>query len=65
MIKILLCKTYDIDKILSPLVDDICKLGRHFDINIPRLSVRGLLITSMLTKYLPLICTGEIQCENS
>ena len=42
MKKIFLRKTYYINKITSPFADDVCRLGRHFDIYIPRLSVRGL-----------------------
>ena len=61
MIKILLRKTYDIDKISSPVADDVCSLGRHFDIYIPRLSVRGLHLFTMVSKYLPPISTR--QCE--
>ena len=41
-----------IDKICSPVLDDIFKRGRHFDIYIPCLSVRGLHVLSILTKYL-------------
>ena len=41
VIKIFLRKTYNIDKISSPFADDVCSLGRHFNIYIPRLSVRG------------------------
>ena len=61
MIKIFLPKTYYIDKISSPLADDVCSLGRHFDIYIPRLSVRGLHLFTMVAKYLSLISAG--QCE--
>ena len=58
MIKIFLCKTYYIDKISSPFVDDVCSLLRHFDIYIPRLSVRGLQLFTMVPKYLPPISVG-------
>ena len=40
-----------IDKISSPVLDDVFKRGRHFDIYIPRLSVRGLHVLTILTKY--------------
>ena len=40
-----------IDKISSPVLDDDFKRGRHFDIYIPRLSVRGLHVLTILTKY--------------
>ena len=49
------------DKISSPFADDIYSIGRHFDSYIPRLSVRGLHLFTMVAKYLPLISTG--QCE--
>ena len=61
MIKIFLRKTYNIDKISSPFTDDVCSLGRHFDIYIPRLSVRGLHLFTTVAKYLPPISAG--QCE--
>ena len=61
MIKIFLSKTYYIDKISSPFADDVCSLGRHFDIYIPRLSVRRLHIFTMVSKCLPPIFAG--QCE--
>ena len=61
MIKIFLRKTYNIDKISSPFADDVCSLGRHFDIYIPRLSVRGLHIFTMVAMYLPPISAS--QCE--
>ena len=41
-----------IDKISSPVLADVFKRGRHFDIYIPRLSVRGLHMLTILTKYL-------------
>ena len=44
--------SYYIDKISSPVLDDVFKRGRHFDIYIPRLSVRGLHMPIILTKYL-------------
>ena len=50
VIKIFLCKTYYIDKVSSPFADDVCSLGRHFDIYIPRLSVRGLHLFTMVFK---------------
>ena len=50
MIKIFLRKTCDIDKISSPFADDVCSLGRHFDIYIPRLSIRGLHLFTMVAK---------------
>ena len=61
MIKIFLRKTYYIDKISSPFTDDVCSLGRHLDIYIPRLSVRGQYLFTMVAKYLPPISAG--QCE--
>ena len=62
MIKIFLRKTYNIDKISSPFADnDFVALGRHFDIYIPRLSVRGLHLFTMVAKYFPPISAG--QCE--
>ena len=61
MIKIFLRKTYYIDKISTPFADDVYSLGRHFDIYIPRLSVRGLYLFTMVSKYLPPIYAG--QCE--
>ena len=61
MIKIFLRNTYYIDKISSPFADDVCSLGRHFDIYIPRLSVRGLHLFTIVAKYLRPISAG--QCE--
>ena len=45
--------TYYFDKISSPVLDDIFKRGRHFNNYIPRLSVRGLHVLTILTKYRP------------
>ena len=45
-----------IDKISSPVLDDVFKRGMHFDINIPRLSVRGLHVLTILTKYHANVC---------
>ena len=59
VIKIFLRKTYYIDKISSPFPHDVCSLGRHFDIYIPHLSVRGLHLFSMVAKYLPPISAGQ------
>ena len=50
VIKIFLRKTYYIDMISSPFADDVCSLGRYFDIYIPRLSVRGLYRFTMVFK---------------
>ena len=61
MINIFLRKTYYIDKISFPFADDVSSLGRHFDIYIPRLSVHGLHLFTMVSKYLPQISAG--QCE--
>ena len=65
MIKIFLRKTYDIDKISSPFADDVCSLGRHFNIYIPCHSVRGLPLFTMVPKYLPPISAGQSKCEHS
>ena len=59
MIKIFFRKTYYIDKNSSPFADDVCSLGRHFDIYIPHLSVRGLHLSTMVAKYLPPIFAGQ------
>ena len=59
MIKIFICKTYYIEKISSLFADDVCSLGRHFNIYIPRLSVRGLHLCTMVAKYLPPISAGQ------
>ena len=59
MIKIFLRKTNYIDNISSPFADDVYSLGRHFDIYIPRLSVRGLHLFTMVAKYLPPISAGQ------
>ena len=61
MIKIFLRKIYNIDKISSAFADDVCSLGRHFNMYIPHLSLHGLHQFSMVGKYLPLIYAG--QCE--
>ena len=58
---IVLRKTYNIDKISSPFADDVCSLVRHYESYIPRLSVRGLHLFTMVSKYLPPISSG--QCE--
>jgi len=39
------------------------KLGRHFDIYIPRLSVRGLHVLAVLTKYLLTNFPRARKCE--
>ena len=65
MIKIFLPKTYEIDMISSSFADDVCSLGRHFDIYIPRLSVRGLQLFTMVPKYLPPISVAQLKCEHS
>ena len=59
MIKIFLRKTCYIDVISSPFADDVCSLGRHFDIYILRLSVRGLHLFTMVGKYLPPISARQ------
>ena len=58
MIKIFLRKTCYIEKISFPFTDDVRSLGRHFDIYIPRLSVRGLQLFIMVPKFLPPISVG-------
>ena len=55
MIKTFLRKTYYTDKISPLFADDVCNLGRHFAIYIPRLSVHRLQLFTMVRKYLPLI----------
>ena len=59
MIRIFLRKTYYIDMISSLFADDVCSLGRHFDIYIPLLSVRGLHLFTMVAKYLPPFSAGQ------
>ena len=59
MIKIFLRRTYNIDKISSPFADDVCSLGRHFDIYIAPLSLHGLYQFTMVAKYLPSISAGQ------
>ena len=61
VIKIFLRKTYYIDKISSPFTEDVCSLGRHIHIYIPHLSVHGLHLFTIVSKYLPPISAG--QCE--
>ena len=63
MIKIFLRKTYCIDKISSSFSDDVYSLGRHFDIYIPRLSVRGLQLFFMVPKYLPPMSVGHFKVQ--
>ena len=41
-----------IDKISSPVLDEVFKRGRHFNIYISRLSARGLHMLTILTKFL-------------
>ena len=40
-----------IDKISSPVLDDVFRRARHFDIYILRLSVRRLHVLFILTRY--------------
>ena len=61
MIKIFLRKTYYIDKISSPFADDVCSLGMHINIYIPRLSVPRLHLFTMVAKYLPPISAGQYE----
>ena len=63
MIKIFVRKNYYIDKISSQFADDVCSLGRHFDIYIPRLSVRGLHLFTMVAKYFPPISAGQCKVQ--
>ena len=53
-----------IDKISTPVLDDIFKRGRHFDIYIPRLSVCGLHLLTILTKYQANISPLTNKCEH-
>ena len=53
-----------IDKISSPVLDDVFKQGRHFDIYIPPLSVRRLHVLFILTKYRANTRCPFFKCEH-
>ena len=59
--KILSVITYYIDKISSPVLDNVFKRGRYFDIYIPRLSIHKLHVLTILTKYFAKICSLTIK----